>query len=82
MREYEEDFGTLSFGMEKTEAINLIEKLFTMPKEIKSFSDILKILAKDSSYNSLTQLNIKEILDYAIEKELIKPYYDEYMRTY
>ena len=78
----EEDFGELSFGMSKNEAVNLIEKLFTMPEEIRSFSNITTQLSKNSTYNYLTKANIEEILNYAINKGMIKPFYKDYIRTY
>lgn len=77
----EEDvIGVLSFNMEKSEAIVLIKKLFSMPEDFKSFKDIEKQLSTFREYNYLTRDNIKEILNFAIEQELIKFQCDQYMR--
>ncbi len=80
--ETDEDIGQLSFGMEKSEAKNLIENLFIMPEEIRGFLDITKQIWKNPSYSQLTKANIEEILEYAINKKLIKPFYEDYIRTY
>lgn len=75
-----DDIGVLSFGMEKGEAINLIDELFPMSGEIKSLKNIENQLSHHSVYHPLTHSNIKEILDYAMEHELIKFENDYYIR--
>lgn len=77
---YELEAGSLSFGMDKSEAHQIINDLFTMPDEPKTLSDIIKNIFSNTSYSYLTQDNIIEILNYGIEQELIRKEYDYYVR--
>ena len=75
-----DDIGVLSFGMEKSEAGELIGLLFAMLGEMRTLASIAKQLSNHSTYCQLTHSNITEILDYAIEREWIKLESNQYVR--
>lgn len=75
-----DDIGVLSFEMEKSEAVHLVGELFSMPEEMRTLDSIVKQLLNHPIYHTLTLSNIKGILEYAMERELIKFENDYYVR--
>lgn len=75
-----DDIGVLSFGMEKSEAVHLVGELFSLPEEMRILESVVKQLSNHSIYHTLTLPNIKEILEYAMKRELIKFENNYYVR--
>lgn len=76
----EEDFGTLSFGMEKSEAKMLIETLFEVVTQIDEAINVQKKLLDIMPVGFDTIQNIDEILDYAVKSEILELKDGCYMR--
>lgn len=68
----EEDVGILNFDMEKSEAKMLIESLFEVVTEMRDIKTTKSKLLKIIPNFWATQQNVDEILNYAVESELLE----------